>query len=224
MGALPPEILILVVAVFSAFAGALLTWILTSIGGGEKTDEPLTLAEQPPAAPDEEALLRVSRIEGGLAIFVRGQRYRRLLDIADPQTGREAAEAIKVVLTFAEGWLPALQGQKPPRPTPQEPSRRESAEDEAAFLEQLRRSTSVPSSARPSGAQSLMLVEEIDALLQERLQRRPDLAERRIRIANDIDGSILIYVGQQRYRSSDDIRDAEVRGFIQETIREWESR
>jgi hypothetical protein len=66
-------------------------------------------------------------------------------------------------------------------------------------------------------------VEEIDALVQGRLRARPDLAWRGIRLTPDIDGTLLIYVGQQRYRSAGEIPDEDVRGFISDAIQAWES-
>jgi hypothetical protein len=69
----------------------------------------------------------------------------------------------------------------------------------------------------------LSLVDEIDALVQERLRERPDLAEQGIRLTHDIDGSILIYVGQKRYRSADEIPNDDVKGLIHDAIRAWES-
>ncbi len=66
-------------------------------------------------------------------------------------------------------------------------------------------------------------METIDAFLQERLQERPNLAKRGIRLTRDVKGHILVYVGQERYRSLDQIPAAEVRAFIRETIRLWET-
>jgi hypothetical protein len=66
-------------------------------------------------------------------------------------------------------------------------------------------------------------VEEIDALVQERVRERPDLADQGIRLTHGIDGRILIYVGQQRYRSADDIPDDDVKALIHDAIRVWES-
>jgi hypothetical protein len=71
-------------------------------------------------------------------------------------------------------------------------------------------------------SEPLNLVEEIDALVQERLRGRPDLAARDIRLTEDATGRPLICVGQQRYRSAGAIPDEEVRILIQETIQAWE--
>jgi hypothetical protein len=69
----------------------------------------------------------------------------------------------------------------------------------------------------------LKLVEEIDTLIQRRLEDRPDLAKKGIRLTRDVHGHLLIYVGRQRYRSADEVPDDEVGAFIRETIRMWEN-
>jgi len=153
MDALPPEFLILVVAIVSALAGGLLTWIVSYISGGGKSKRqhrrlPAATAQgesEAPAPAGEQELLRVSRTKKGrLAVFVQGQRYRRLLEITEPQVGRETIAALKAVLTFAEGWLPSTL-QSPSQPAP-----RRSTVDEEAFLEQLRQSD-LFSLDKPSG-------------------------------------------------------------------------
>jgi hypothetical protein len=168
---------------------------------------------------DERELLRVSRTKKGLAVFVQGRRYRHLREIANSQMGRETIEALKAVLTFAEGWLPTPQ-QAPPPPVPEKP-----IVDQEAFLERLRQSKLFPSdsSSEPSEPESLRLVEEIDDLVQQRLRKRPDLAEQRVRLDSGADGCLRIHVGQQVFGSVDDVSDAQVQALIQDAIREWES-
>jgi len=168
----------------------------------------------------EQELLRISRTKKGrLTIFVQGRRYRHLREIKDPQVGRETIEALKAVLTFAEGWLPA------PRQTPPQPASRKSTVDEETFLERLRRSDLFPAGgpARTSQPEPLIPVGKINALVQKRLRERPDLAGRHIFLTTKVGGNPLICVSQQTFDAVDDIPDPQIRALIQDAIREWES-
>ena len=228
MNELPAFVFLILALAALAIAGGLVIWIVGYISGGGKesskrrrqppTDVALTGPETLAPAGEQE-LLRVSRTEKGeLAIFVQGQRYHHLQEIKDPQVGQEAVKALKAALAFAEGWLPS-QRQGPPQPLS-----RNSTVDEEAFLEQLRRSD-LFSSGRPAGSflpQPLIPVEKINDLVQERLQERPDLDGRNIRLTTTVDGSLCIYVGRQTFEAVSDIPDPEVRALIQDAIREWE--
>ncbi|MEE9616715.1 MAG: hypothetical protein V3T90_06895 [Anaerolineae bacterium] len=240
MDVLPPEFLILVVAIVSALVGGLLTWTVSYISGGGKSKRqhrrlPAATAQgesEAPAPAGEQELLRVSRTKKGrLAVFVQGQRYRRLLEITEPQVGRETITALKAVLTFAEGWLSSTL-QSPSQPAP-----RRSTVDEEAFLEQLRQSD-LFSLDKPSGLRGrpgrrpssprqleplLTPADEINDLVQQRLREQPELARHSIRLTTGEDGGLCIHVGLQTFDAVNDIPDLQVRALIQDAIREWEA-
>lgn len=218
MRELPADVFVLAIAVVSALVGALLTWIVTQITGE-------TRRGAAPASPQEEAasddLLRVTRAKGGPTIFVQGRRTNHLRDIKDRETGQETILAIKAVLTFAEGWLPALQGKPGGSASPQGRSTKSALDVSPSVRQNVLLAGERARDA--SLSEPLKLIEEIDALIQTRLQKRPDLVRRRIRLTRDVHGRPLIYVGQEQYRSADEIPDDEVRAFIQETIHIWEN-
>jgi hypothetical protein len=219
MGALPPFVYIVLALASVAMAGALLVWVVGYIkGGGSQTRRGPPARVEPPPADDQE-LLRVSRArKGGLAVYAQGQRYRHLHEITDPQVGHETVEALKAVLAFAEGWLPA------PSRAPVQSAPREAAVDEATFLERLRRGD-VFSPRVPSGSpllEPVIPVEHINDLLQERLRKRSDLAGQRVCLATEVDGSLRIYVGQQAFEAVNDIPEPAVQALIRDVIREWE--
>ena len=238
MDALPPEFFIFVVVVISALAGGLLTWIVGYIRGGQRGKRqhrrlPLaTIPGEPgdPALAGEQELLRVSRTKKGkLAVFVQGQHYHRLLEITEPQVGRETIAALKAVLTFAEGWLPStLQ-------SPSQPSPRRSTADEEAFLEQLRQGD-LFSLDKPSGLrgrpkrrtspqrleQLLPPADEINDMVQQRLREQPELVKHSIRLTTGEDKGLCIHIGLQTFDAVNDIPDLQVRTLIQDAIREWE--
>jgi hypothetical protein len=228
MGAIPSFIYLLLALAAFAIAGGLIIWISSYIKAKDERN-PQTADRSPTAAKPsdsgiseptgEQELLCVSRTsKGGLAVSVQGQRYGHLREIRDPQVGRETVEALKAVLAFAEGWLPTAR-ETTPRPAP-----RNSAVDEEAFLEQLRRSNlfSAGTPAPVSLPEPLIPVEQIDELVQKRLQEHPDLAGQGIRLTTEADGSLYIYVGQQTFDAVGDIPDPKIRALIQDAIREWE--
>jgi hypothetical protein len=83
----------------------------------------------------------------------------------------------------------------------------------------------MPSPRGPSGPllpESVIPVEYINDLVQERLQARPHLAGRRICLTTEADGRLRIYVGQQAFEAVADIPEPEVRTLIEDAICEWE--
>lgn len=220
MNGLPPEFLILAIVIISALGGGLLVWITGYVSGGSKDDRrqhrrspaAATPGEPEASAPaGEQELLCVSRTEkGDMVVFVQGQRYRRLSEVKDPQVRSETIAALKAVLTFAEGWLPTTTP-KPPQPVPATP-----VVEQAAFLTELHQQ------APSHEPEPRTFVDEINDLVQQRLQERPALAEYRIRLTTGKDGGLCIHVGQQTFEAVGDVSDLEVRALIQDAIREWD--
>ena len=68
----------------------------------------------------------------------------------------------------------------------------------------------------------LNLTDEIDRMVQQKLRERPDLAGRRVRLANGLDGGLRIYVDDDVFEAVGDIADFKVREIIRDAIREWE--
>ena len=218
MNGLPQGLLILAIGIISALGGGLLVWIAGYVSGGGKdrrqhrrSPAAATPGEPEASAPaGEQELLCVSRTKkGNLAVFVQDQRYRRLSEIKDPQVRSETIAALKAVLTFAEGWLPTT-APKPPQPVPTAP-----VVEQAAFLAELRQQ------APSHTPESRTFVDEINGLVQQRLEERPDLAEHRVRLTTSEGGSLRIHVGRQTFDAVGDVPDLEVRALIQDAIREW---
>jgi hypothetical protein len=68
----------------------------------------------------------------------------------------------------------------------------------------------------------LNLTDNIDQMVQQKLRERPDLAGRRVRLANSLDGGLRIYVDDDVFEAVGDITDFKVREIIRDAIREWE--
>ena len=66
--------------------------------------------------------------------------------------------------------------------------------------------------------------EAIEELLQERLHTSGELPDRVVHFRETADGGIKIDVDDNSYEGVGDIAEADVRVFVQATIREWEQR
>lgn len=241
MDTLPPELIVLVISCL--VVGGILVWVFFYFSGRgigkQRPRKPSTSTQgpagaptstEPSAGPDEQELLCVSRTKKGkLAVFVQGQRCRRLDEVTDLQVRQETVEALKAILAFAEGWLPS------------QPQAQSSATlptiDEEAFLAQLRQSNPFilgkgPSSLelpkRPTTSPATKPLkppaDEINELIQQRLKKWPNLFDQKVSLSTNPDGSMRIHVGLRTFKSVDDIPDSRVRALIQDVIREWESK
>jgi hypothetical protein len=241
MDGIPSFVFLIVVLAFLAIGGGLLIWLIGFAKDEDKqkaqqskevrrppTTEPAT--EPKIAATGDQELLRVSRTDTGeLGVFVQGRRYYHLRGVRDPQVGRETIEAIKAVMAFAEGWLPALR-KDASQPVPTPPS-----VDEEEFLERLRQSDLFPMEERPPGlldglAQRTLLrsegalltpADEIHALVQQRLENLPDLARHNIRVTTAPDGGLSFHVGLEKFGAVEEIPNPGIQALIQDAIREW---
>ena len=70
---------------------------------------------------------------------------------------------------------------------------------------------------------SLSIVQQIDTVLQARLEHTP-LAGRGIRLQESIQGGVEVYVGLRKFLSIDDVSDEEVKAAIRSAIAEWEKK
>jgi hypothetical protein len=156
--------------------------------------------------------------EDRLAVFVQGKRYRYLQEIKDPQVGRETVEALQAVLTFAEGWLPSLRPE-----SPQIEAQRPAVEERVAPPRPRLSDLILPGRRdAPSPPEALVPVEQIDKLLQERLQEHSGLAERRIGLSTDASGDLRVYVDGDTFSSVDEVPEPEIQALIRKAIRTWE--
>jgi hypothetical protein len=191
----------------------------------------------PTISPSPRELLSICRTENGeLAVFVQGQRYHHLRGIKDRQVGTETIEAIRCVMAFAEGWLPAPR-QEPIQPAPikstVEPVK--PTVDEETFLERLRQTDLFPAEKKPPGLLDGLRIgrvrrefdplmtpaDAINHLVQQRLEEHPGMARQDISIITGEDGGLCFRVGIRTFTEIASIPDSEVRALIQDAIREW---
>lgn len=70
-------------------------------------------------------------------------------------------------------------------------------------------------------ARALSIVEQIDAVVQQRLPFSP-FAEMEISLKDAPNGGVLVFIGGQKYQGVDNIPDPEIRAFIRDCIQRWE--
>jgi hypothetical protein len=239
MDAIPAPVFLILALALLSLAGGLGVWLYNYLTGegskGLNRRRPPAVrspAEIEGAETGAHELLSVHRTEKGeLTVFVQGQHYQHLREIKDPQLGNETVEAIRLVLTFAEGWLPSMQ-QEPSQPSPAQPT-----VDQEAFLEQLRQSDLFPAETPSPGlfsqrrrrspqplAPLVTPADEINELVQQRVQQRSGMARQDIHITTSADGSLRFCVGLHTFTEIDQITDPAVKELIQDAIREWKER
>lgn len=169
-------------------------------------------------------VLRVLRdlADGRLIVEISGRRYYHLHEIADPQVRRRFLGNTQALARFArleEGDRPPS-GSVPPVPVPpvSVPPVSSPAWSEPAQVQ--------PAAGKEEAAddQPRTIADEIEELLQIRLARTPEMAQRSIHVRSTPDGGVRIEVDGAFFPGVSEVTDVEVREFIQATIREWEAR
>jgi hypothetical protein len=183
-----------------------------------------------PASSDLNDVLRVGHAATNKALVVefRGQRYQKLTDIRDGETGRQVLAIIGELVAFAQGIVLPAETLAPP----QEPS----GPPEDEFLKQLVTPASGPAPARPPtliGALEravaskavpapIGLAGHIDQVLQDQLVDNAALLGRSIHLATAPDGSLVVQVDGVPFHWPDGVSDADVRAAVQRAIQKWE--
>ncbi len=123
------------------------------------------------------------------------------------------------------GWQSAT---LPPPPGPLPSVMRSRPSAEAEDMGSTRRGGLFGVGAKPEKkeepAAPLSIADQIEELLQYRLTLTPALSQRSIHIRPSPDGGVRIEVDGVFYEGVSNVVDANIREFIQATIREWEAR
>ncbi len=176
---------------------------------------------------------------GGWEIYVKGQRYRTLAAVSDPQTREEIMSALRALAGFAKG----VAGQAQPPASPGESSPREikpttqAARPVSPLSQRLTQSVRTAASGTPGDMESLTrrttslrssvptidFAYEINGILDELLAQAPALQEHAVVLQN-IPGGINFFVDGTAYSEITDIPSAEIQALIRQATREWERR
>jgi hypothetical protein len=184
-------------------------------------------AKPTPATLNDELRAGHAPEDGVFLVEFHGQRYRKLTEVRDGETGRQLLALIGKLVSFGRGLA------VPPSVTEAKPAKPESvSEDE--FLRQLATSASGPKPLRmPSLVESfesrrvkvepmpLGIAGQIDKILQQQLLDNTMVLGQSIRLVTAKDGSLEVEVEGRRLKWPDGV-DPIVREAIQNAIRTWE--
>ncbi len=191
-------------------------WYWWSQRQEEKTPLPPFPPERP-TADDEGFIREVLRVlrdaDGTLMVEFEGRRYRALTEMRDVAIGRRFIAEVAALARFAH--LTDLK--VPPMPAP---SAAESVPLQGG-PEQLPMRAERPAEKSPPASPTI--ADQIEELLQKRLQAEPSLAGRSIHVLAAPDGSAMIEVDGRFYAGVDEVPDAAIRAFIRHVIQEWEA-
>lgn len=151
----------------------------------------------PAPAPGHERVIPVAtllrdEVTGGLVVRVGDHEYRTARELLESKD-RQRMEYTAADLSR---WLGTEKSA--PRPTPAEPI------------------------ARPAPRRPVSMVEQINEILERKLQEQPQV-KRGVRLAEGPGGGIKVYIGIDSYTAIDDVPDAEVRQLIRDAVAEWEA-
>ena len=161
--------------------------------------------------------------DGELVIEFQGQRFRRLTDVRDAETGRRLLALLGELVTFSRGQVVPLVKSTEPL-------------SEGKFLGQLVTPPSesgpikIPSlveslrgPARKPGPMPVGIAGQVEQVLQQQLAGNPALLGRSIHIVTARDGSLNIEVEGQLLHWPDKVSEPAVREAVQRAIRVWEA-
>lgn len=185
----------------------------------EKATSPSEAETQPPSPPPpaahplpqpEPSLLRLSR-------DANGQLRLELDNVQVNTTALSVNERRRLIelLNLMRPWLVSEQPAPAPRPT----AAPASPPPPAAVPAPSRPVAPPPPTAAPTAPKSI--VEQIDAILQERIAGTP-LESRGIRLLEAPDGSVTVLVGLNRYQGIAEVPDEDIRAAIRSATEEWE--
>ena len=176
----------------------------------------------------------ILKLAAHLLAFTNGmiETEAGLKSVYNPRVGDLPEPIIAPASPLQRSGTPA---EKPAAPAPAAVPK-PSPEAEAAFLASVKAQTNPPEQPQPRGGglfgrsrtgpqpilPSLNLADEINKIVQARLQVSPLAATTDIEITDDLSGGIRIKVNGVSYPSPDDVPDPEARALIKASIKQWE--
>jgi hypothetical protein len=199
-------------------------WVKNIAGAAGKT---LTHADSTvPNAPTDAVVVLRDPVSQMWQIEIGGVRYPNLREIHDDRLAHKVLEALEGLQSFAG----ITRGVSAPAPVPASmpsavapnipvipPS---VARVEPTILSAMTQSGAPSKPRNPAPPNSIL--DQIEKVVQRNLLKDPVLADRRIHVGAAADGSLLIEVDWDTYKSADEIADDTVRNLIKTSIQEWE--
>ena len=123
-----------------------------------------------------------------------------------PEQRQRMIGLLTLIRPLLEGKPGAVSRSPAPAPAPVPPARPASAP-----------------AAKPEGLAGLSMVEQIDAILQDKIVGTP-LAEKLVYLTESPEGGVLVNVGNARYEGINEVPDPEIKAALREAIAEWEEK
>jgi hypothetical protein len=207
---LPPELVILIVAIVGFFGtgAAMVIYTYVTRQSKRRGKRPTDVIQDDLQALKDGPYRRLGEAIQKAASKTSETLSTSLTSIGDKLASAETAQTRPVQTpSLDQRVLHHLPGESTPPPIPDIP----------------RRTLGKPVRGIPGRTlDPLDLANTIDQMVQQRLRERPDLAGRRIRLASGMDGGLRIYVDDKVFEAVGDVTDFKVRELIRDTIREWE--
>lgn len=227
--------------IFAFLIGAAAGWWLGVRFGSKSKDQPvekpvITEPQKDSSQRDATEILRFIREQGGgaLVMEMRGKVYRKAQELTDVER--------KNLARFGQDWLKWL-GVPAPQPIAMvdnnEPVQKESeAELQSASSElgeqplprtaesaarQGRARPATPAAPVEDVVAPTSIVAQIDEILQELIPLSP-LADRNIKLTEDPNQGVAVWVDNQCFLGVDGVPDPDVRALLRKAAQEWEKR
>jgi hypothetical protein len=233
------QVLYLFLGGFTFFAfliGAAAGWWLGGRSGSKRRKKPV---EKPPAAEPQSDKIEVLRFvrerdNGALLMEMRGKIYRQAQELTDVER--------KNLARFGYDWLKWLGAPAAPQQPeaaaneggavaqskPDEATLTESAEPQPvkpgqSTVQQVKTRPAAPAAPVEDAVRPTSIVAQIDEILQEILPLSP-LANKKIKLTEDPDQGVVVWVDNQCYSGVDGVPDPDVRALLRSAAQEWEKR
>ena len=158
--------------------------------------------------PPDYVLLNRDAAAGEWIVEVEGQRYRRLSDIHDDRAAAKILAAIEGMKNFA--GLTLVEDSSAPLPPPTQAAPATGPAKPAR--------SGLATYPAPPGS----IIAQIEIILQRELALHQDLLDRSIHMGAAPDGSLLIEIDRNFYKSPNDIPELRVREIVLRAVRTWE--
>lgn len=168
------------------------------------------------APPSPPALLR---------LFLDAEQKPRLeMDgvlLAEPLTAEQRRRLI-ALLNLIRPWLEGSVSKAAPTPAAPSPSSHPPSSGSSSTSTKLPASPSRESDLPEKPAGPMSIIAQIDAVLQELLQRKG--IQRAIHLSEGADGSVQVVVDLRLYKSIEEVPEQEIQHLIRQAVAEWERR
>lgn len=200
------------------------TWVKSVAGTAGKT---LARTDNALHVPADAVVVMRDPVSKEWIVEINGSRYQNLRDVHDDRAAGKVMEAYEGLQHFA-GINPSVAPTAPAQPAASLPPAALNIPVvplsvpvvEPTIVAAMTQPAALSKPKYPAPPNSIL--EQIEKVVQRNLMKDPALTNRRIHIGAAQDGSLLIEVDWDTYKSADDVPEDNVRSLIKTSIQEWE--